>query len=377
MLVSSRTPPERPSTVSAGSAALTGGARVDVCIVGGGLSELIAAYYLAREKRSVMVMHAGPMGGSHTGAELAHLATAIPQPYDELERVHGPENARLAAQSYTAAIDALEAIVRRERIGCEFERLDGYRFCGGADGSRQAEREAEAAQRAGASGVQACPAPLDGAPQPAVRYPGQVQFHPLKLLEGLARAIAREGGRIHSGVAPKGVEAGTPSVVVTAAGHRIEANHVVMPGPAAPALPPVQGIGLRVPRGSVTRAVYWSVSGPIRCARLRGSGSAELLLVAGEGTPEALADWAHRHFPSAGEIVQRFQGESPSATDQFAMTGLDAVEAASVYVSTASWGSAVTRAVVAGMSIRDFVVGARLPEIDAAVPAPHPVFEPN
>ena len=363
MLVGSRTPSEPPSSLPLRGAALTGGARVDVCIVGAGLSELIAAYYLARDKRSVMLMHAGPLGLA--GTELAHLSSAIPQPYDELERVHGAENARLAAQSYAAAIEALEGIVRRERIACEFERLDGFRLC---ESAGEAEREVAAAKRAGALSVQMTSVP------PAVRHPGQVQFHPLKLMQGLARAIAREGGRIHSGVTTKGLETGKPTVLVTTAGHRIEADHVITPAEVTPTAA-LQGIGMRVQRGSVTRAIYWSTGSRLRCARLRGGAAPELLMVAGDDTPENLAAWARKHFPTAGDIAQRFQGEAPSATDLFAVTGLEAGEAESVHVSTASWGSAVTRAVVAGMAIRDFVVGARAPEIEGVAAPGHLALE--
>lgn len=375
MLLSSRLP-QRPFSLPARSAALTGGARVEVCIMGGGLAELIAAYYLAREKRSVMLMHSGPVGGGQASAELAHLASVLPEPYDELERLHGGDNAKLAAQSHAAAIDALEAIVRRERIACEFERLDGYRFCGGPHPLIAAEREVEASRRAGAAGTQAAPAPIERAgAQPAVRYPGQVHFHPLKLLEGLARAIAREGGRVHGGVVVRGLETGRPSIVVTSAGHRVEAGFVVMAGEPVMQRSPAHGIGLRVPRGSMSRALYWSVGERLRCARLRSASSGELLLVAGNDEPEGLEAWARTHFAAAGDVTQRFQGDMPSSPEVFAMTGLDAGGADRVYVSTASWGSAVTRAVVAGMAIRDFVVGARLPEIESAAPSGHLVFD--
>jgi hypothetical protein len=44
----------------------------------------------------------------------------------ELEGVHGAKGAQLAADSHTAAIDRIEAIVGAENIECDFERLDGY-----------------------------------------------------------------------------------------------------------------------------------------------------------------------------------------------------------------------------------------------------------
>src|SRR5687768_14941807 len=97
MLASVRAP-SRPAFAPSRIASLTGGARVDVCIVGGGLEGMFAAYLLAREKRSVMVMDEGP-AAAFGGAEGVHLSSMIEQPYHELESVHGEVSARLAAQS--------------------------------------------------------------------------------------------------------------------------------------------------------------------------------------------------------------------------------------------------------------------------------------
>src|ERR1043165_8129212 len=172
---------------------LTGGARVDVCIVGAGLAGMIAAYLVARDRRSVMVIDEGPIGGGHAAFEAAHLASVVEKPYVELERAHGAQGARVAAQSHAAAIDALESIIRRERIACEFERLDGY-FFPAQTSSCAAEEELAATRRAGVEGVELLrAAPIEGVRWgECLRYPGQAQFHPLKFLAGLARSIMRE-----------------------------------------------------------------------------------------------------------------------------------------------------------------------------------------
>ena len=133
---------------------LIGGARVDVCIVGAGLAGMIAAYLLARERRSVMVIDDGPIGGVQGGFEAAHLASVIERPYALLEARHGASGAKLAAQSYAAAIDTLESIARREHIACEFERLDGYLFAAPGDAPDTIECEYEAARQAGVHGVE-------------------------------------------------------------------------------------------------------------------------------------------------------------------------------------------------------------------------------
>src|SRR5580765_3324418 len=100
----------------------------DVCVVGAGISGMTTAYLVAREGKSVVVLDDGPIGGGMTGRTTAHLVNALDDRYFELERLHGEDGARLAAESHTAAIDRVEQIVSDEKIACEFERLDGYLF---------------------------------------------------------------------------------------------------------------------------------------------------------------------------------------------------------------------------------------------------------
>src|ERR1051325_12235979 len=99
-----------------------------VCIIGAGIAGLTTAYLLAKEGKHVVVLDDGPIGGGMTARTTAHLTNALDDRFYELERLFGEEGSRLAAQSHAAAIDRVEAIVRKEQIDCEFERVDGYLF---------------------------------------------------------------------------------------------------------------------------------------------------------------------------------------------------------------------------------------------------------
>src|SRR6266699_2240081 len=102
---------------------LTKDAKADVCVVGAGIAGLTTAYLLAEEGRSVIVLDDGPIASGETSRTTAHLVNALDDRYFELERLHGEKGARLAAESHSAAIDRIEAIVSKENIQCEFERL--------------------------------------------------------------------------------------------------------------------------------------------------------------------------------------------------------------------------------------------------------------
>src|SRR5436189_163424 len=90
-------------------------------------------------------------------------------------------------------IPALETDTVADDMHWEFERVDGYLFLAPGDKPSLLDEELEAAHRAGLVGVERVPrAPLAAFDTgPALRFPRQAQFHPLRYLDGLAVAIRR------------------------------------------------------------------------------------------------------------------------------------------------------------------------------------------
>ena len=162
--------------------------KADVCVVGAGIAGLSAAYLLAREGKSVVVLDDGPIGGSESGRTTAHLSYALDDRYYQIENLHGAQGAQLAAASHKAAIDCIESIIGREAIECDFERLDGYLFIPPGGSLEELERERDATRRAGLGEVDFVGrAPLSNFDTGrCLRFPRQAQFHPRKYLNGLA-----------------------------------------------------------------------------------------------------------------------------------------------------------------------------------------------
>jgi glycine/D-amino acid oxidase-like deaminating enzyme len=353
--------------------------RADVCIAGASLPALLAAYLLVRAGRSVVMLEPSALGAAQPGIGAARMTSLPDEPWARLRARGGREGARRAARSHAAAIDALGAIVQRERIACELERLDAYCIVDG--GLAGAMRERDAALDAGveeAEAIESLAVP-GGMWGPCVRHAGQVRLQPLKLVHGLARAIARGGGRIVLGATPARVAllADGPALL-TAAGQSVRAQAVV-----ATHEPHAHGrletlepariahvVGVHVPRGSLAQALYRDARAcPVDASLLsHGRGAGEVLLVGGEDPPGdedhtafrylGLERWARERFPGAGDVVQRGTVQALPTGDLFAF---GSTAGAAGVRTRATGGSALTRAMLSALAIADFIEGADTP----------------
>jgi glycine/D-amino acid oxidase-like deaminating enzyme/nitrite reductase/ring-hydroxylating ferredoxin subunit len=356
----------------------------DVCIVGAGIAGMTTAYMLAAEGRNVVVLDDGPVGGGMTQRTTAHLTNAIDDRYVQLERLHGRDGARYAAESHTAAIDRIEAIVREERIDCDFERLDGYLIAARDTPADLLDRELAAAQRAGLADVAAVERAPIGTFESGrcLRFPRQGQFHPGKYLAGLARALERRGGRIFCSTHVSMVRGGDAAHVATTAGRTVSAGAVVVATNT-----PINDIvtihtkqapystyvvAARVPRGSVTKALYWDTASPYHYVRLRNGGVDELLIVGGEDHKSGqahdgnerfarLEQWMRERFPAAGPVTLRWSGQVMEPMDGVAFIGRNPGDARNVYIATGDSGMGMTHGTIAGMLLTDLIVGRASP----------------
>jgi glycine/D-amino acid oxidase-like deaminating enzyme/nitrite reductase/ring-hydroxylating ferredoxin subunit len=358
----------------------------DVCIVGAGIAGVTTAYFLVREGKSVVVLDDGPIGGGMTGRTTAHLVNALDDRYFELERLHGEEGARLAAESHTAAINAVEAIVKQEKIKCEFERLDGYLFVPPRDSKKILDDELQAAHKAGLTDIEK----VERVPWnsyntgAALRFPHQAQFHPLKYLAGLAKAIKEKGGRIYTQTHAKEIEGGKKARIETNGGGVVTAEAVVVatntPVNDLIAIHTKQAayqtyvIGARVPKGSVTRALYWDTPDPYHYVRIetvgRGAEAYDVLIVGGEDHKTgqhddankrfgALEGWTRLRFPMIEGIEYRWSGEIMEPIDGLAFIGRNPMDAKNVFIATGDSGNGMTHGTIAGMLLTDLIMGRR------------------
>lgn len=355
--------------------------RTDVCIIGAGIAGLTTAYLLGREGRSVVVLDDGVIGGGMTGRTTAHLTNAYDDRYVEIEKLHGAEASRLTAESHTAAIAKINEIVSSEMIDCDFQWLDGFLFGATPDSVQLLNDELAAAHRAGIAGLEKVDrAPLAFDTGMALRFQRQAQFHPLKYMDGLARAVLRDSGRIFGGTHATKIEGGDDAHVETSHGPVVKCEVVVVatntPVNDRVAIHTKQApyvtyvIGVAVPKGSVTQALYWDTGDPYHYVRLQRDNNHDVLIVGGEDHKTGQANdgneryarlerWTRERFPQMGEVQFRWSGQVMEPVDGIAFIGRNPLDEDNVYIATGDSGQGMTHGTIAGMLLTDLIQGRR------------------
>lgn len=205
----------------------------------------------------------------------------------------------------------------------------------------------------------------------------------MRYLAGLAQAIRRDGGRLFTGTRVVKIEGGSSVRVETDHGHVVTANalvvatnspindRVVIHTKQAPYMTYV--IGLRVPRGRVTRALYWDTLDPYHYVRLQSPNTTEspdhdILIVGGEDHKTGQADdarrrfadlreWAGTLFPLIEDVAYEWSGQVMEPVDGLAFIGRNPQDGKNVYIATGDSGNGMTHGTIAGLLLADLIAG--------------------
>ena len=351
---------------------------VDVAIVGGGLTGLVAAWHLVEAGRRVAVLEQRRVAFGETGHTTAHLTALVDTRYSRIERSFGQDAARLVAQSHVEAIDWIEHTARRFAIQCDFERVAAFLYSERPADLDAIREELDAARRAGLNAAWEHAVPLPFPTAGGLRLEGQAQFHPRRFLLPLAERVASRGNWILENTPVTAVTDGEPCVVETPRGtvrarDVVVAAHVPVVNWAAliTKLPAYRtyAIGVRAGRG-VPRGLYWDTDDPYHYTRLQPTPRGDALLVGGEdhktGTEsdtiqrfEALVEFAQARF-DVKQVDFRWSGQIIEPVDGLPYIGRNTAST-HVFVATGYSGNGMTWGTAAGRLIADLVLGRETP----------------
>ena len=280
--------------------------RVEVLIVGGGLTGLTAAYLLTKAGKTVALVERERCAQVDTGHTTAHLTMVTDTRLGDLVNRYGRDHAQAVWDAGLAAIAEIDNIRREHRIDCSFEWVDGYLHAplGGVTDKEVASFK-EDAERASAMGFDATF--VDSVPVmavPGIRFDGQARFHPRQYLAGLVRVIQDAGGDIYEHSAAE--EFSTDPLSAKVNGHTITCDHIVLA--THNPLVGVKGlvgatlfqtklalytsyvVAARVPHGTVADALFWDTADPYHYLRIDRDRDFDEVIFGGEDHKTGQAD---------------------------------------------------------------------------------------
>lgn len=347
----------------------------DVCVIGAGIAGLTVAYSLLLEGHSIVVIDQGEIGSGETSRSTAHATAVLDDRFHDLERLHGAEKTRLAAQSHAAAIAFLERL-SREGIDCDFERLDGYLLFPESGSGPRLEEELEAVRRASLEVERVARAPLKGFDSgECLRFPAQSQLHPRKYLAAISRRIAERGGQIFTGSHVVSIESSHAQSATTATGHTVRAGSLIVATNSPindfvtmhtkQAAYRTYAVGFAIEGEDSPRMLLWDTEDPYHYVRVARAGDARYLIVGGEDHKTGQANdatdrfarleaWAWERFPAARETAFRWSGQIMEPVDSLGFIGRNPGDE-HIYIVTGDSGNGITHGLIAGMLIPDLI----------------------
>jgi glycine/D-amino acid oxidase-like deaminating enzyme/nitrite reductase/ring-hydroxylating ferredoxin subunit len=290
--------------------------RVDACVVGAGVSGLSAAFELSRLGASVAVLEARRVAAGASGYNTAKLSSLHGLTYSKLERRLGREKARLYGAANERGIERVYELVGELGIDCDLRRKPNLVYTESESQREEIEQEVEAARRASLPARFVSDTDLPFTIEAAVQFERQAEFHPVRYLEGLARALESAGVRVHEDTRAVSVSAGSPCRVRTDGGRTVTAGSVVV----ATHLPfldrglffarchPERSYVVAAPYDGPAAGdgMYLSTESPAHSVRVHRLDGQSWLLVGGESHKTGHGDAAERYRRLAGWAGERF-----------------------------------------------------------------------
>lgn len=319
--------------------------RVDVAIVGGGMTGMLCATLLRREGVSVALLEARRVGLGTTGHSTGNLYALVGQ------YTHALADEAVAAsvwQARASGIDLIESLIREHGIACDFARRPWVLFSETSADEPGFERIRRIAQRAGV--------PVrDGRDEPgfavrgAVAVDGQAQFNPLAFVRGLAKALE---GLVYEDTPVLGLEPGEETTALATARGRVHARWVILATHTPKgvlkvhtALAPHREYAVAAPLrgGAPPGGICWSTESPRHS--LRGyvvDGKPHVVVAGGshktgqEPDPDAHLTALARHLGQrfdVGDVAYRWSAQGYYTPDLLPLIGTSALGDRVLYAS--------------------------------------------
>ncbi len=357
--------------------------KVDVCIVGGGITGISCAYDLSKEGLKVAVLEKDEICSKTSGRTTGKITSQHHLFYDYLLNSQGKEFAKKYWKANEKAIDNIEKIIQTEKIDCDFERRSSFVWTKELGELHRIQTEVASAKSLGIDAKFVDEIEVLGKIEGAIEFPNQAQFNAVKYVDGLAKCVLENHGEIFekTKVVDYAKEENGFEVTAEANGEikKVSAKYLVVatrypifnvPGFHFIKMYQELEYGLALKTDTKLKGMYVSSEVPTISFRDYQDETGTYLLVVGNGhkTGEkvenngfgVLEDFAKTYFPEA-PILYRWNAEDSVGLDKIPYIGEYSEVRENMYVATGfkKWG--MTTSNVAANLITDKILGRENP----------------
>ena len=285
--------------------ALQGDIETDVIVVGAGMTGVLTSVWLGSAGLRVVLLESNIIGASNTGLSTGNLYAPVSTGMRTLSRQWGGDVLQQVAQGRTAAVAAIEALVREEDVPCGFVRCPLHVYVERPDPASLDDlgEEFNAYVEAGLGPEWVKDSPLRLRITRGLAVQGQAQFNPYQFVRGLLASLQANGVQVYEHSPVIALDA-SPASVQTPRGS-VSARHIVMATHTPLGFNLVQAemevyreYGVAAPMGvPVPPGIHW-VRDQGRSLRGYSADAANWLVVVGEkhktGEIESRTDYSRR-----------------------------------------------------------------------------------
>jgi glycine/D-amino acid oxidase-like deaminating enzyme/nitrite reductase/ring-hydroxylating ferredoxin subunit len=359
--------------------------KVDVAIVGGGITGITAAYLLKKAGRTVALIERDRFAKADTGHTTAHHIYVTDIRLPRLTKDFGRDHAQGAWDAGRAAINQIADLVETVAIDCDFRWVPGFLHAPvDSDDDEKQKKDLEPDAKLAAELGFPCKL-IDAAPlvyKPAVRFANQAKFHPIKYLAALMETIPGKGSHLFEN--SEATEFKDELLSIGVNDHTVKCDYIILATHV-----PLMGetgllsaslfqtklflyssyaVGARLKKGAAQEASYWDTADPYNYLRIDRHARNDYAILGGEDHKTGqesdtdacyarLEERLKKLLPGA-EIDYRWTGQVVETNDGLPFIGETAERQ---FVATGFAGNGMTFGTLGAMMAVDRVLGRKNP----------------
>lgn len=361
---------------------LSGNLNTEVTIIGGGITGVLTAYFLASKGHKPVLIESLEIGGGTTSHSTGNLYCMVDEKLQKVKSKFDAAKAKKIAQSRQATVDIIEELVQKHNIDCDFTRAPWYLYAFHEKDNNIIEKEYQTAIEAGLTNAQL----LDAMPNlpyqtgKALVIENQAQFHPMKFVQGMAFAATQAGAHIYERTKMVRYEESNGSYIIHTENGIIHSKNLVMATHMPKGFLPVQtlvypyreyGVAAKL-NGDFPKGIYWGIIDDPKKYSLRPfthEGQNYIMIIGenhktghkedNEESFRKLENFLQEKF-NVSEIAYRWGGQHYKSADSIPFIGKSDL-GDGLYYATGLATDGLTYGTLAGMIIADQIAGTKNP----------------